>query len=79
PETAFEKQAAKTLSTGKEEFEVVQDGYYRRATPIPLRGGCLSCHGGLFRQPSEKPKYAGLVISVPIHTDVDKRPQVASN
>ncbi|NQV28993.1 MAG: hypothetical protein HQ518_31950, partial [Rhodopirellula sp.] len=29
PETAFEKQAAKTLSTGKEEFEVVQDGYYR--------------------------------------------------
>ncbi|NQV23975.1 MAG: hypothetical protein HQ518_06365, partial [Rhodopirellula sp.] len=72
PETAFEKQAAKTLSTGKEEFEVVQDGYYRRATPIPLRGGCLSCHGGLFRQPSEKPKYAGLVISVPIHTGVDK-------
>lgn len=73
PETDFEKQAAKTLSTGKEEFETVQDGYYRRATPIPLRSGCISCHGSLFRQPSDKPKYSGLVISIPVHTDTDKR------
>lgn len=78
PETDFEKQAAKTLSTGKEEFEAVQDGYYHRATPIPLTAGCISCHGGLFRQPSDKPKYSGLVISIPVHADADKRPQITS-
>lgn len=78
PETDFEKKAARTLSTGKEEFEIVQDGYYRRATPIPLTGGCISCHGGLFRQPSNKPKYSGLVISIPVYADADKRPQVTS-
>ncbi|MDA1162178.1 MAG: DUF3365 domain-containing protein [Planctomycetota bacterium] len=78
PETDFEKQAAKTLSTGKEEFEAIQDGYYRRATPIPLSSGCISCHGGLFRQPSDTPKYSGLVISIPIHADADKRSQITS-
>ncbi len=72
PETEFEKQAAKVLATGKSEVEVIQNGFYRRATPIPLTGGCLSCHGGLFRQPSETPKFAGLVISVPVLGDTNK-------
>lgn len=72
PETEFEKHAAKVLATGKSEVEAIQNGFYRRATPIPLTGGCLSCHGGLFRQPSETPKYAGLVISVPVHGDIEK-------
>ena len=78
PETDFEKQAAKTLATGKSDVEKIEDGYYRRATPIPLTGGCLSCHGGLARKPSEKPKFAGLVISIPVHADVDKRQKVTS-
>jgi hypothetical protein len=72
PETRFEKQAAKVLATGKSEVEIIQDGFYRRATPIQLTGECLSCHGGLFRQPSETPKFAGLVISVPVHRNIEK-------
>jgi len=77
-ETDFEKKAARTLSTGKEEFEAVQDGYYRRATPIALTGGCLSCHGGLSRQSSDKPKYSGLVISIPVRADSAKQQQITS-
>lgn len=67
PETKFEKEAARTLAKGKPEIEIVEDGFYRRATPVPLTGGCISCHGGFFRNPSKTPKYAGLVISVPVH------------
>ncbi len=74
PETTFEKQAARMLATGKPEVEIIEDGYYRRATPIPLAAGCISCHGGFFKQPSEKPKFAGLVISVPVHREV-KQPR----
>ncbi len=67
PETEFEKSAATELAAGKAEFEVVRDGFLRRATPIPLGNGCVSCHGGLFQKPSKTPKLAGLVISIPIH------------
>jgi Protein of unknown function (DUF3365) len=66
PETEFERQAARELATGKLEFEAIEDGYLRRATPIPLTEGCISCHEGGFKAPSKIPKYAGLVISIPI-------------
>lgn len=69
PETDFEKQAAAEIAGGKLEFETVEDGYYRRAGAIPLGGGCISCHGGFFREPSKTPKYAALVISVPVKAD----------
>lgn len=66
PESDFEKKAAKAIAAGKSHFEVVEDGYYRRAGAIPLSSGCVGCHGGFFKEPSKKPKFAGLVISVPV-------------
>lgn len=66
PESEFEKKAAKEIAAGKSYFEAVEEGYYRRAGAIPLSNGCIGCHGGFLQQPSKKPKFAGLVISVPI-------------
>lgn len=66
PETAFEKEAAKELSSGKPDYEKIEDGYLRRATPIPLTGGCISCHEGGFKPPSKIARFAGLVISIPV-------------
>ena len=67
PKTEFEKRAVREIKSGKREFELVDAGYYRRATAIPLTGGCASCHEGLFSQ-STKKLFAGLVISVPIES-----------
>ncbi len=69
PESEFEKKAAKEIADGKSELDVVEDGYYRRAGAIPLSGGCVSCHAGLFKEATTTPKYAALVISVPVITD----------
>lgn len=66
PESDFEKHAARELTAGKEDVEQIEGGYYRRVTPIPLVEGCIACHEGSFRQPSKSPKFAGLVISIPI-------------
>ncbi len=66
PQTEFEKQAAREISAGKSEFEVVQDGFYRRAGVIHLDGGCLRCHGAFLTEPAKSAKYAGLVINVPL-------------
>lgn len=69
PNSVFEKQAARELARGKTEVESIADGYYRRAGAIPLTSGCISCHGGFFKAPSKKPKFAGLVISIPVHNE----------
>ncbi|MEQ9411806.1 MAG: DUF3365 domain-containing protein [Fuerstiella sp.] len=66
PESEFEKQAAREIADGKTDVESVEGGFYRRARAIPLTSGCISCHDGFFRTPSKKPKYAGLVISIPV-------------
>ena len=48
-------------------YEKVDNGSYRRAGSIALGGSCISCHtSASFGPPSSKPKYAGLVISVPV-------------
>jgi hypothetical protein len=65
PKTAFEKKAADKIKSGSMEVEAIEAGYYRRAVAIPLTGGCINCHSGLFRQSTRKP-FAGLVISVPV-------------
>jgi hypothetical protein len=65
PETKFEKQAAKEIAAGTPHLEIVEDGYYRRAIAIPLTGGCLGCHEGMFQNTGRK-KFAGLVVSMPI-------------
>jgi hypothetical protein len=67
PEGAFEKKAAAELAEGHENVEVVEDGYFRSATAIPLGGGCLSCHANSsFGPPPKGARYAGLVISIPV-------------
>ena len=69
PSTDFEKRAAKEIATGESEVETTEDGYYRRATAIPMTGGCISCHAGVFNQSVKSRKFAALVISIPVETD----------
>lgn len=66
PSSEFEKLAARELGRGQESVEAVEDGYYRRAGAIPLTGGCINCHSGVFNPKAKSPKFAGLVISIPI-------------
>lgn len=66
PRGEFEQQAAKEIAAGKEAFERVEEGYYRRAGAIPLNSGCIKCHAGFLGTAPKTPRYAGLVISVPV-------------
>ena len=72
PKSDFEKRAAKEIAAGKEEFDAVEGGYYRRAGAIPLSGGCVACHGGLFKGADNKARFAGLVISIPVTADSEE-------
>lgn len=69
PNTDFEKKAATELSAGKAEFELVENGWYRRASSIPLDSGCIGCHTDAFSKRTDAPRYAGLVISIPVSDD----------
>jgi hypothetical protein len=66
PDTAFEKRAAAGLADGKSEYEQVDKGVYRRAGVIPLGAGCVSCHTRISGAPIKSPRFAGLVISIPV-------------
>lgn len=66
PESPFEKQAATKIAAGQSEFEQVEEGFYRRAGAIPLTGGCIGCHVGLMADAGKTPRFAALVISIPI-------------
>lgn len=66
PKTDFERKAAREIAAGKSEIEEIDGGFYRRATAIPMAGGCISCHGGLFKQQSKTQKFTGLVITIPV-------------
>lgn len=66
PETDFERRAARELSTGRLAIEEVTPGWYRRAGSISLHGECLTCHGASFVPPGTTPRYAALVLSVPL-------------
>jgi hypothetical protein len=69
PKSEFERRAAAAIAAGKREFELVENGHYRRATPIPLGAGCVTCHVGLAVNASKTPRFAGLVISVPLNNE----------
>ncbi len=69
PKTEFEKKAAAVLATGKGEYEFVDGGVYRRAAAIPLRSSCVSCHTKHFAVPPKTPRFAGLVISIPLSAE----------
>lgn len=66
PVTDFEKRAAEALASGKADFERVEDGYYRRAGVIPLGTNCVGCHTRFAQAPTKTPRFAGLVISIPV-------------
>lgn len=66
PKSDFEKKAAAEISDGKEAIELTEGGYYWRAAAIPLGDGCVSCHTGFFKGPPKSPRYAALVIGMPI-------------
>lgn len=68
PKTEFEKQAARAIAAGKPYFDRVEGGFYRRAGSIPLSSGCVGCHGGVFTPQSKSPKFAGLVVSIPLRS-----------
>lgn len=65
PGSEFEKRAAREIAAGASDVEAVEDGYYRRGVAIPLTGGCLGCHEGVFQNSGRK-KFAGLVVSIPL-------------
>lgn len=66
PKTDFEKQAAAELAAGKENLEKIVAGNYLRAARLELHAGCVSCHTAFFTQPPKTPRYAGLIISIPV-------------
>ena len=66
PKTAFEKEAAKQLTAGKDEYVKIENGYYNRATPIPLGTGCVACHTKFFTDQPKTPRFSGLIISIPV-------------
>lgn len=66
PTTAFEKRAAAEISAGKESIERVTKRVYQRATVIPLKSNCVGCHTKMFSEEPKTPRFAGLVISIPL-------------
>lgn len=65
PKSTFEEHAARRIKAGQQQVEAVEEGYYRRAVAVSLGGGCLHCHEG-FGKTSTVPRFAGLVISIPV-------------
>ncbi|WP_254508780.1 hypothetical protein [Anatilimnocola floriformis] len=66
PKSAFEKHAATKISAGETAVEETRDGYYWRAAAIPLGEGCVACHTGFFKDSPKSPRFAALVIGVPV-------------
>lgn len=66
PKTDFEKKAAEAIAGGKSEYTRVEGGYYLRAGAIPLGAGCVGCHLGLSGAGNKTPRFAGLVVAVPV-------------
>ncbi len=64
PQDDFERKAVDALRVGKDEFEMVDEGRFRRAAPITLHNVCLKCH--VPGRTSLEDRVAGLVISMPL-------------
>ncbi len=65
PKTEFEKRAAEAISSGKKEFEQVENGTYRHVGTICLPSQCLKCH--MPNRRSTATRFAGLIISMPVN------------
>ncbi len=66
PKNDFEKKAAKAIASGKRDYEIVEDGVYRRVGAIPLGASCVSCHTGFMAKTPQTNLFAGLVVSIPL-------------
>ena len=62
--SAFDLEAVKVLSSGKQEFERAEKGVYERAGAITLTNECLKCH--VPDRKTTENRTAGLVITIPI-------------
>jgi hypothetical protein len=62
PRDDFEKEAVRALSSGKQEFEAVEDDVYRFVGSIRLASQCLKCHAP--RRTSNEDRAAGLAITM---------------
>jgi len=67
PTGEMQLKAAGALKDGDAEFEAVFEDRYYFAGPIRLSATCLSCH--LSRRSSNDDRAAGLMISMPLHTE----------
>lgn len=67
PETAFKKKAAAAIAEGKTQYESVEKGYSLRAGAIPLGTGCVGYHTKFALTTDKTPRFAGLVISIPVN------------
>lgn len=64
PQTPFEHEAVKALTSGKKSHEEAEDGVYRRAGSITLTNHCLKCH--VPDRKNTNTRTAGLIITIPI-------------
>jgi hypothetical protein len=62
PRDDFEKEAVEALSSGKQEFEALEDDVYRFVGSIRLASQCLKCHAP--RRTSNEDRAAGLAITM---------------
>jgi hypothetical protein len=69
PMTDFEKTAVEEITAGKEAYELVGKHFYRRAARIPLGTNCIGCHDGMLSSSNKLPRWAGLVISIPLNLE----------
>lgn len=69
PEPGFETDAVEALSDGKEAFERVENGVYRRAGAVPLAGGCLKCHVSALTKRVSTPRIAAFIVSMPVQEE----------
>jgi hypothetical protein len=70
PKSNFEKRSSAEIAAGKPSYERIEHGMYRRAEAIALGGSCVGCHMGHFAKPPSTPRFAGLVISIPVDETV---------
>lgn len=69
PQSEFEKRAAQEIAKGKDAYEAVEKGSYRRAGAIALGASCVNCHTGFLQSPPKTARFAALVISVPVQDE----------
>ncbi len=62
PRDEFERKAAAAIDEGKEEFEQLDQGVYRRAAPVALTAECIKCH--VPNRKSTEVRFAGLIVRI---------------